>query len=456
MYRGQLRERTFETAFLEYGAMQNLVRSTGRTVWYLNDPIEDNPNHDWNDYQRNWESTLVASLFQPEVWRYEVAPWPERVFGRRYPRRGDPELRKAIPPAYATELQTVFNALNDMKQSQVEWDCGSAGIGVLVSDSLMFERGDPHPSDAHLSHIYGLALPLLKRGIPVSPVQLENVSIPHYLDGFRILLLTYQGMKALSPEVHASMAGWVRSGGALVVCDDDSDPFNAVREWWNSGEFHYATPRVHLFEQLGLADQTASSHAGDLIPVGQGSVCWLKDNPVIYAGSVQDQNRLVETLKRTADKRRLKWRETNYLSLRRGPYLVAAGLDESIEGEPRELKGKFVNLFDAELRVQERLQLTPGSRFFLLDLKSKWDDSQPVLASACKVIPGKRDSKSFSLMVEGISDTAAIILLKASKAPRLVSLAGKDLPGVEFSAKEELLWIRFPNEAKQRELVLNF
>jgi len=75
VYRGKLRERTFETAFLEYGVMQNLVRATGRTVWYLNDPIEDNPNHDWADYQRNWESTMVASLFQPEVWRYEVAAW---------------------------------------------------------------------------------------------------------------------------------------------------------------------------------------------------------------------------------------------------------------------------------------------------------------------------------------------------------------------------------------------
>ena len=48
LFRGQSRERTFETAFLEYGAMQNLVRATGRTVLYLNDPIEDDPNHDWD------------------------------------------------------------------------------------------------------------------------------------------------------------------------------------------------------------------------------------------------------------------------------------------------------------------------------------------------------------------------------------------------------------------------
>jgi len=104
-FRGVRRERTFETAFLEYGAMQNLVRATGRSVWYLNDPVEDNPRHDWTDYRGNWESTLVASLLQPEVWQYEVAPWPERIFGGKYPRDAKPEDRRAIPPEYASELQ---------------------------------------------------------------------------------------------------------------------------------------------------------------------------------------------------------------------------------------------------------------------------------------------------------------------------------------------------------------
>ena len=178
VYRGKLRARTFETAFLEYGAMQNLVRATGRQVWYLNDPIEDNANHDWTDYRVNWEATLVASLLQPDVSHYEVAPWPERIFGGSYPRNAAAGVRQGIPPAYATELQTVMNALNDMDQRNVEWNCASAGFGLLVGDSLMFERGDPTPSDSHLGQVYGLALPFVKRGIPITPVQLENVTSP--------------------------------------------------------------------------------------------------------------------------------------------------------------------------------------------------------------------------------------------------------------------------------------
>ncbi len=263
-FRGAMRERTFETAFMEYGAMQNLVRSTGRTVWYLNDPIEDDPKHDWEDYRKNWESTLVASLLQPEVWRYEVAPWPERVFGGKYPHNNPQQKPQSIPPAYATELQTVFNVLNDMNQANPEWDCGTTGLGVLVSDSLMFQRGGPNQSDPHMSHVYGLALPLLVRGMPVSPVQLENVTVPRYLDGFRLLLLSYHGQKPLSPEVHGPVAEWVKAGGVLVVWDDDSDPYNAVRDWWNSDGRKYKTPREHLFQALGidLNAATGSSSRG--------------------------------------------------------------------------------------------------------------------------------------------------------------------------------------------------
>jgi hypothetical protein len=279
LFRGELRERTFETAFLEYGAMQNLVRATGRRVWYLNDPIEDNPNHDWEDYRRNWESTLTASLLQSDVWRFEVAPWPERIFSRQYPRSAPRERRQGIPSGYGSELQVVMHALNEMNQSRVEWDCGTRGIGVLVSDSLMFERGDPAPSDPHLSQVYGLALPLLKRGMPVTPVQLENVGIKNYLSPFRILLMSYNGMKPLTPEVHSALADWVERGGTLIVIDDDSDPFNRVREWWNTDGKAFATPRQHLFARLGVKEQTfESATAGgfardaepEVIKVGRG------------------------------------------------------------------------------------------------------------------------------------------------------------------------------------------
>ncbi len=454
-FRGELRERTFETAFLEYGAMQNLVRATGRTVWYLNDPVEDNPDHDWEDYRVNWESTLVASLLQPEVWQFEVAPWPERIFRGKYPRKGKPAEREGIPPAYATELQTVMNALNDLHQSRVEWDCGTTGLGVIVSDSLMFQRGDPVPGDPHLSQVYGLALPLLKRGMPVTPVQLENLTVTNYLDGFRLLLLSYHGQKALSPEVHAPLARWVKSGGALVVVDDDTDPYNGVREWWNRDGRDHATPREHLFAELGLTGKTEPV-TSVFTKVGKGGVVWLRENPAQLAASAAGDARLVQVAKLAATRTRLKWRETNHLLLRRGPYLIAAGLDESVEGASQELRGRFVNLFDPQLRVRNAVTLTPGSRSFLLDLNARRGREPHVLASACKTLPKSQKPTQVVLTVEGVGHTPAIVLLHAPKPPRGITLAGQPCTDFEYSAAEKLLWLRFPNEPHPRELEVQF
>jgi hypothetical protein len=72
----------------------------------------------------------------------------------------------------------------------------------------MFERGEPSPSDRHLGHFYGLALPLLARGLPVTPVQLENAVIPGFLDPFRVLLLNL-------PRHEAAHCGRARAAGRL-------------------------------------------------------------------------------------------------------------------------------------------------------------------------------------------------------------------------------------------------
>ena len=452
-YRGEVRSRTFETAFLEYGAMQNLVRATGRSVWYLNDPIEDNPNHDWTDYRSNWESTLTASLFQPEVAKFEVAPWPERIFNGRFPRSANRDDRQPIPAAYATELQTVFNALNDLKQSRVEWDCGTTGMGVLISDSLMFQRGQPTPSDPHLGNVYGLAMPLLKHGLPVAPVQLENVTAPHYLDNLHVLLLSYDGQKALSPEVHAPLAEWVKRGGVLIVCDADTDPYLKVRDWWNSGGNNFLTPRQHLFEQLGVTDALVTN---EFNRVGQGGLIWLHRRPAEFSASLEGAAQIVAATKLAAGKAGLKWRESNYLVLQRGPYLIAAGLDESIAGEPHVRHGRFVNLFDAELRVLTDISITPGSRWFLLDLDDARTGKPHLLASACKALPTLATRQQISFTVEGIGETSAVMLLESPKPPRAVTLDGKNLTTFEYSAKQKLLWIHFENEVVPRALTVSF
>ena len=125
---------------------------------------------------------------------------------------------------------------------------------------MMFQRGEPSPSDPHLGSFYGLAMPLLKHGLAVEPVQIEAVALKgDFLSNYRLLLLTYEGQKPPTPAFHEVLAEWVKGGGALVVVDDDTDPYLAVRAWWNTAPYSYRTPREHLFERLGLpADFTGT------------------------------------------------------------------------------------------------------------------------------------------------------------------------------------------------------
>lgn len=444
IYQGVKKERTFETGFLEYGAMQNLVRSTGRGVWYLADPIEDNPDHDWNDYRTNYHSTLVASLLQPDVSQYEVMPWPERIFNGTYPSAQDPSKREPIPASYATELQVVIESLKHMKQDSYKWECGSHGIGVLLSDSLMFQRGGPGESDNDFGHFYGLAMPFVKRGMPVQPTQLENVTLPGYLDNLKVLLMTYQGMKPLSADVHEALAKWVKAGGNLVVVDDDSDPFNTVREWWNEGGNKFKSPREHLFQTLGV------DHPEEVNSVGKGRLVYLRKNPVAIAKDSGGASWLADTVRR--DVLGFKWNESSALVLRRGPYIAAAGMDES-ESPSKTLTGPFVDLFDSNLAVTPKVDLGPSSRHFLVDL-ARFKGT--VVASSGAVVL-KTDSKAtISGSLEGIADTQAIVLLRVPAKPASVQLNGKGLAGVRYDAANRLVWLRFPNSAKPQDFELKF
>jgi hypothetical protein len=438
--------------------MMNVVQAGGGRVWFLNDPIEDDPDHSWEDYRTNWESTLTASLLWPQVWRYEVMPWPERIFHGRYPtvdrsRRqpGRRVGREPIPPAYATELMTVITALNDMEQKDVAWDCGTRGVGVVVSDTMMFQRGEPEPSDPDLGSFYGLAMPMVKHGIPAVPVQLENATIPGALKDHRVLLMTYEGMKPMKPEVHTALAEWVRQGGALIFIDDDRDPYNAVKSWWNdpANGMNYRLPREHLFEQLGLAKDAGPGAR----KVGRGWVLRDTSSPAALSRRQGGADRVRELVRKACAAIGLEYRETNYLALRRGPYVVAAGLDESIDGAAHRLPGRFMSLFDARLSIVDGVSIAPGSRHLLLDVDRARGSRPSVLASACKVLGAEAaPNGSFRFFAEGPDRIEAVVRVGLPSAPAKIRVDDQPLAADAYSwdAASKTALLRFPNAAGGR------
>jgi hypothetical protein len=151
-------------------------------------------------------------------------------------------------PAPRDGVPEVLGALQEAADHPVLWSSGVSGVGVVVLDTAAWQRGGP--SGSSLRSVYGLALPLLKRGIAAELVPGERAADRAYLSRYRVLLLSYDAQKPLDAEVNAGLAEWVKAGGVLLVFGGE-DAYNDIGEWWSRDG--YAGPAEHLLRQCGVA-----------------------------------------------------------------------------------------------------------------------------------------------------------------------------------------------------------
>jgi len=430
---GREKERVFENAYLEYGSMLSMTAPTHRKLFFLTDPIEDR-QRDWADYKKNYQATFTAKILYPTVDNYEVMPWPERIYTHPY-RLAHSDSAVLIPHYYSTQMQVMVNVLNDIPASDNRIS-GSGDIGVLMSNSLMFQRFPTHNGydDPQFSNFYGQTLPLIKRGIPVQTVHMENLSYPATLAAVKVLVMSYSNMKPHSPEVHRAIADWVRKGGVLIYCGRDDDPYQRVMEWWDTKGNHFTAPSEHLFRMMGIKP------GGDAGPhrfaVGKGVVYVIREDPkefvlkgdgdsvyfrTVSAAYADDAHAGVLTVK-------------NNFYLERGPYDIISVLDENADGKPYVVKGPVIDLFDPQLPVLASKTVYPGEQSLLYDLARVTDRSQPrVLAAASRNYDLHVTGNSFSFVAKspGNTQNSVRVLLPArpvdivvtnSKGQRVIDL----------------------------------
>ena len=435
-YGGVRRERVFETAYLEYGCMASMTAPTGRKVWFLTDPIED-ATRDWVDFRRNYQATFAAQLLYPQIDSYEIMPWPERIYERPYPAAPGSDERIRIPQDFASMMQVMTNALQEMPASKRTLD-GSQGISVLMANSLMFQRFPIHESydDPQLSNFFGLAMPFLKRGVPVGITHIENLGYEQALADGKVLLMTYSNMKPMDPAAHSYLADWVRAGGVLVYSGMDTDPFQGVQEWWNTGENAYAAPADHLFALLGLEPGLPEG----VYPCGKGQLCVLRYDPKDYVMMDGGDAMLLHAVESLYGP--LQWK--NHFLLDRGPYKIAAALDESVSDEPYVLEGLFIDLFDPALPVLTEKVVEPGSQAFLYDLR-KAPKAPAILAAASRAYELRKTAHTFSYTCKGPAETFNVTRILLRRKPSSVLVDG--LPAGEYSWDDasRTLFLRFPN-----------
>jgi len=425
-YNGVKKERVFENAFLEYGCMVSMTAPTHRKIFLLTDPVEDNAAKDWSDYERNYEATYAAKLLYPVVANYEVMPWPERIFTSPYSVAGS-KTKVLIPRHYSTKMMIMVNALNRMPLSDNTVD-GSHGIGVLMANSLMFQRFPTHSNyeDPELSNFYGQALTLVKKGVPVELVHSENLENIESLRGIRVLIMSYSNMKPSNAEEHKQIAKWVSEGGVLIYCGKDDDPYQKVYEWWNINGNKFNAPSEHLFGLMNIKPDAADGKYS----FGSGSVYVLRRNPKEFVlqknGDAKFLSVVKDAYENTAKAGKLKFK--NYFHLERGPYDIVSVMDENADTKPYTVKGPVIDLFNPELPVLSSKKVNPNTEAFLYNLKRITDRKRPqVLAAAARITNEAFSKTQYSFVAKSPAKTTNCMRILLTKKPQ--SIVIKDSKG---------------------------
>ena len=459
-YNGVYKERVFETAFLEYGSMESMTATTGRKMFFLTDPIEDWPR-DWEDYRKNYQATFTAQLLYPGIASFEVMPWPERVYEGLYSVSAGSKEKARIPRDYASQMQVMINTLNTMPLSKNSVS-GSNGISILMGNSLMFQRFPTHKSydDPQLSNFYGMALPFLKRGVPVNIAHIENLAYPATLKDTKVLMMTYSNMKPLGKEAHSHMAEWVRKGGIIVYNGRDDDPFQEISEWWNQNGLNYPTASAQLFDLLGIG---YAPNEGKY-KVGKGIIYVFRNDPKEYVLTKDGDKEMIEIVQNLYEKEAKAGKlvfKNNY-RLTRGNYELVSVLDESLNTAPYKIDGLFIDLFDPSLSVLTSKTINPGNQSFLFNIKSIKNKKHPrVLASGGRIYDENSSKISYSFTTKGPVETTNVMRILLPKKPKthLVSDSeGNEIQVQDYSwdSKSKTAFLKFENNPDGMKVRLNY
>lgn len=443
-FNGVLAERGFEGALIEYGSMQTMTAPTKRKVFFLSDPVEDFPR-DWDDYTRNYQATFIAKLFYPENNYYEVMPWPERVYEFLFPVSAQSKEKAKIPRSFSTQLQVMINALNSMPLSSNKIS-GTSGISVLMGNSLMFQRSDTlieNYDDPDLSNFWGMIMPLLKRGVPVETMHIENTAYPDTWKNVRTLIMSYTNMKPLKVEDNENIANWVKSGGNLIYVSRDDDPFQSVYEWWNTGEYKFESPSEHLFSLLGILDKGKKQY----YKVGKGTIQILRNNPKEFVLEKNVDKILLSAVENVMPDIEYK----NNFVLSRGAYRIIGVMEESISEEPYCISGLFIDLFDPKLSIVSEKKVFPGEQSLLYDIEQAFKEQRPqVLVSGARITDVNIEKRRYSFKAQGPLFTTNIMRIWLPRRPKKVcawDVKTKELLDVKgyWNKKSKTYFLSFEN-----------
>ncbi len=410
----------FGSAFVLYDFFTQLAVGSDRKMWLLIDPVEDNPDHTWAQFQQWYQHGVAAMLMMKDTDRYEVMPWPDRIFLPGYGIGG----KTPAPENYRVVILSVTQVLQEVPLGG-QWETGGEaigdGVGVAMADTLM---GQPHPGP-WLQGAYGMLLPLVERGIPVSSVVLERAKEAEYLNRFKVIVLCYEDFKPAEPAMNESIAAWVKAGRSLIVLGKDGDELDRCANfWWHKRGF--ASPLAHLLSLLNPANESSWA-------IGSGHVTRSEVSPRIFGTATAAEKEylpLVDAAWKQATSKTLA--RPGSMVMRRGPFVIARA-----ETKPVKLSGRLLDIFDPSMRIVSGVELAPGHSGLYRDVQSDLAAGTPkVLHATHRLMSQSSDNGVLRFVVRGPAETPAVVRIVWPKDTAL-EISATDLDGKSIAVQPE-------------------
>jgi hypothetical protein len=443
VFKGIEKERTFETAFLEYGVMKAL-KGQDKRIWFLNDPIEDNPNYTWDNYRYNYLKTLVASLLHKEVNDYEICPWPNRIFNRKLP-EGHPQAT-FIPEDYDILLNQLFHMLGDMPAITTH----QKKVALLMSDTAMYQRqvpiNVPHEKieeEASLltfSDFYGVALPLLKQGVPLENTTVEQIMYNDLaLNNIQVLIMSYDFMKPRDLSFHMKLDMFLKQGKTIIFIGSNNGFFQNIKAYGTDKD----QPFSHLIRTLGI-----DPNHEDIIDVDAGLFCFYNQRPIQIANHINEHDKLVNFIKNCFHRSHFELPKTSVIQNKRGPYLIAANMDESEYSNHFTIKGKYYDMTSLNFDYIENYLLNIDEVAILYD---DHDTKQgTIIGTTYRIVKQEMSDSSLELIVSGKQNIKGRLRIKVKKQPKHVNYP------FEFCEKSLTILVHVELKNKQEKILIQF
>ena len=460
----------FTSAYALYDYFTQLTVRSDKNLWLLIDPVEDNPDHSWDAFAQWYKHCAVAMLLMQTVDRYEITPWPDRIFLPGHSTGG----KTPAPEDYRTVILAVTQVLQEVPlggqwlttDGQGGLTLPSQGIGIATADTLMWSQ-QAHP---RLQEMYSLLLPLIARGIPVSSFLMERSRDKSYLADFKVIVVSYESFKPLTADMNHALVGWCRGGGTLIVLGNDGDALDNQPElWWQKSGF--SSPLAHLLSELKQPRQGATQWALGNGHIFRSPLSLSKTNKAFspardraYSQTYDNgepcatihSNILIDDYLALVAKA---WGKNNAnqplnpqggFALRRGPYIIAHSEFATIE-----LPGRLIDVFDPELKEVSNVRLAPGQSGLYKELSvvRRLHRNNPcVLHATHRLMSQQYDkrSKTLTFTLRGPEKTPALARLDLASHSQYQSIVAEDAKKQSVQASvnqnDTSLLVSFPND----------